>query len=60
MSYQDITLLILTDIVGDFGFQKFANNGGLTQIAVGITGYIGVIYYLHLFTIQTQFLNNII
>lgn len=46
MSYQDITLLILTEIIGDFGFQKFANHGGLTPFAVGITGYIGVIYYL--------------
>lgn len=46
MSYQDISLLILTEIIGDFGFQKFANNGGITPFAVGITGYIGVIYYL--------------
>jgi len=27
MSYQDIGALILTEIVGDFGFQKFANEG---------------------------------
>jgi multidrug transporter EmrE-like cation transporter len=46
MSYQDISLLILTEIVGNFGFQKFANGGGVTPFAVGITGYIGVIYYL--------------
>ena len=46
MSYQDITLLILTEIIGDFGFQNFANHGGLTPFAVGITGYIGVIYFL--------------
>ena len=46
MSYQDIGLLILTEIVGDFGFQKFANGGGITPFAVGIGGYIGVIYYL--------------
>lgn len=46
MSYQDITLLILTEIVGDFGFQKFANHGGIAPFSVGITGYIGVIYYL--------------
>lgn len=46
MSYQYISLLILTEIVGDFGFQQFANHGGLKPFAVGITGYIGVIYYL--------------
>lgn len=46
MSYQDVTLLILTEIVGDFGFQQFANHGGLKPFTVGMAGYIGVIYYL--------------
>ena len=46
MSYQDIGALILTEIIGDFGFQKFANHGGMTPFAVGITGYIGVVYFL--------------
>lgn len=46
MSYQDIGALILTEIIGDFGFQKFANNGGATPFAVGIGGYIGVVYFL--------------
>ena len=46
MSYQDIGALIITEIVGDFGFQKFANSGGLVPFSVGISGYIGVIYYL--------------
>ena len=38
MSYQDIGLLILTEIVGDFGW--------LYNFSVGMTGYIGVIYFL--------------
>jgi hypothetical protein len=46
MSYVDITALILTEIIGDFGFQKFANKGGITPFAVGVGGYIGVIYFL--------------
>ena len=46
MSYQDISLLILTEIVGDFGYKKFADKGGLTNFAVGTVGYIGVIYAL--------------
>ena len=27
MSYQDISLLIITEIIGDFGYKKFADNG---------------------------------
>lgn len=46
MSYQDLVPLILTEIVGDFGFKEFANKGGITNFTVGATGYIGVIYYL--------------
>ena len=46
MSYEDIGALIFTEIIGDFGFQKFANNGGISSFAVGIGGYIGVIYFL--------------
>ena len=44
--YQDILALIITEIVGDFGFQQFANKGGIGAFSVGITGYIGVIYFL--------------
>ena len=46
MSYVDITLLILTEIVGDFGYKKFADNGGINNFTVGTVGYIGVIYFL--------------
>ena len=46
MSYQDLIPLVLTEIIGDFGFKQFANTGGLTNFATGIAGYIGVIYFL--------------
>ena len=46
MSYQDLLPLVFTEIVGDFGFKKFANSGGVTNFAIGIFGYIGVVYYL--------------
>lgn len=36
----------LVEIVGDFGYQYFANNGGIASFAIGTSGYIGVIYYL--------------
>lgn len=46
MSFLDITIMSLTEIIGDFGFKDVARTGSLTGWAGGITGYIGVIYYL--------------
>jgi multidrug transporter EmrE-like cation transporter len=46
MSYLDIGALVLTEIIGDFAFQKFANAGGINNLFLGITGYIGVVYFL--------------
>lgn len=46
MSYIDIGLIVITEIVGDFGYKKFAEKGGLENFAVGTIGYIGVIYTL--------------
>lgn len=46
MSYVDITLLILTEIIGDFGYKKFADKGGIEYFTIGTFGYIGVIYSL--------------
>jgi multidrug transporter EmrE-like cation transporter len=46
MSFQDIGLLSLTEIIGDYGFKQFANNGGINNFAIGIFGYIGVIWFL--------------
>ena len=46
MSFQDIVPLVFTEIVGDFGYKVFANNGGVIPFATGTIGYVGVIYYL--------------
>ena len=46
MSYVDIGALCLAEIVGDFGFKAFANNGGIRNFATGSVGYVGVIYFL--------------
>ena len=46
MSYQDIGLLTIAEIVGDFGFKRFANHGGHEAFLTGITGYVGVVYFL--------------
>jgi multidrug transporter EmrE-like cation transporter len=46
MSYQELVPLILTEIVGDFGYKEFANKGGIKNFAVGTAGYVGVVYYL--------------
>ena len=46
MSYYDIGLLCLTEIVGDFGYKEFANKGGLKNFLIGTSGYIGVVYSL--------------
>jgi len=46
MSYTDIGLLVITEIIGDFGYKNFAENGGMQNFAIGTVGYVGVIYAL--------------
>ena len=46
MSFIDIGTLTVCEIVGDFGYQYFANGGGILPFAIGTSGYIGVVYYL--------------
>ena len=46
MSYVDIGALCLAEIIGDFGFKEFANNGGIRNFATGSIGYVGVIWVL--------------
>lgn len=46
MSYQDLIPLALIEIIGDFGYEHFANNGGVKPFMVGTVGYIATIYYL--------------
>lgn len=46
MSLQEIMLLSMTEIIGDYGLKEFANKGGIIPLSVGIGGYIGVIWML--------------
>ena len=46
MSLIDITLMSLTEIVGDFGFKNVARVGGVENWIAGLGGYAGIIYYL--------------
>jgi multidrug transporter EmrE-like cation transporter len=46
MSALDITLMSLTEIIGDFGFKNVARTGSLAGWATGLGGYAGVIFYL--------------
>lgn len=46
MSYIDIINLSLSEIIGDFAYKQFANNGGIKWFGIGTTGYISVIYFL--------------
>ena len=42
MSIAQITGLSLIEILGDYGARQFANFGGITNLGMGIVGYIGV------------------
>lgn len=46
MATLDITLASLFEIVGDFGFKKFARSGSRRGFLQGSLGYVGVIFYL--------------
>lgn len=46
MSLVDIGILCVAEIVGDFGFQQFANKGGMGSFVTGLGGYIATIYLL--------------
>ena len=46
MSLVDITAMSIVEIVGDFAFKKFANEGGAAYFATGVAGYVGVLYFL--------------
>jgi len=43
MSAPEIILLSVVEIIGDFGYKKFADTGGILPFAIGTIGYIGVI-----------------
>ncbi len=46
MSLVEVTALSLAEIVGDFGFKQFANQGGIIPLVTGIVGYFFVIGFL--------------
>ena len=46
MSVVEITMLSLTEIVGDFALKKYANGGTGFHLFVGVLGYIGVVIML--------------
>ena len=46
MSILDISIMSLTEIVGDFGFKNVARTGSLQGWGAGLVGYVGVIFYL--------------
>ena len=45
MSLVEVTALSLAEIVGDFGFKQFANQGGIIPLVTGIVGYFFVIMF---------------
>ena len=46
MSVPQLFALTCVEIVGDFGLKEYANNGGITSLATGILGYVGVVIML--------------
>jgi multidrug transporter EmrE-like cation transporter len=46
MSLIDISLMSISEIMGDFGFKSVARTGSLQGWAGGLLGYVGIIYYL--------------
>jgi len=46
MSLQTIIPLSIIEIIGDFALERFANQGGLLPLSIGIGGYMGVVYLL--------------
>ena len=46
MSVYQLFGLSAIEIVGDFAFKKFANEGGIVPLIIGVVGYIGVMIIL--------------
>jgi len=46
MSFVDVGLMSVAEIVGDFGFKGVARVGDLKSWLTGLGGYVGVIYFL--------------
>ena len=46
MSFMDVGLMSMAEIIGDFGFKGVARIGDLQSWMTGLGGYAGVIYFL--------------
>ena len=46
MSLIEIFALSVSEIIGDFAFKEFANNGGLAPLLIGFGGYVLVMCFL--------------
>lgn len=46
MSVPQLFSLAAVEIIGDFSLKEYANNGGITYLALGVFGYIGVVALL--------------
>ena len=46
MGFEDIVLLSVVEIFGDFNLRWYAQSNQFSYLVYGIVGYIGVIYYL--------------
>lgn len=46
MSLSQITILSLIEIIGDYSLKEYANDKGLSYLAIGSTAYIGVVAML--------------
>ena len=46
MSLPQIIGLTIVEIIGDFGYKSFSDNGGIIPFAIGTSGYIGVVIML--------------
>jgi len=46
MSVYQLFGLSAIEIVGDFAFKRYANEGGIVPLIIGVVGYIGVMVML--------------
>lgn len=46
MSFFNVAMISVAEIVGDFSLEKFADTNEISALTVGIIGYIAVIYFL--------------
>ena len=58
MSLIEITALSLSEIIGDFAFKEFANNGGIAPLLIGIGGYLLVMCFSYNFSSRFNNING--